>query len=288
MLRLDPGFPPLWRSPTTLQFGLDAVAMVEDPEPWQQRLIRELEHGIPEAALEPIAIAFGAPEGAADAFVRGIERALLGPAPPRRRIAVQSPHDGAGETAEAVARAFESTGIDVDRVTWFGAPNEAVPAASAVVVLAHHLVEPRRASVLMGADVPHVPLVFTGAGAEVGPFIVPGRTPCLACIAAHRRDADPAWPHLAAQLLGRRPPEVHDALAVEAALVVARLISEAERSPQRIRCHSLTVRENSLHRSMRVHRPHAACRCRSLGGTATAVVPAFPATRTATAFARPA
>lgn len=288
MLRLDPAFPPLWRSATTLQFGAEAVAMIDDPEPWQQRLIRELERGIPDAALDPIAIALGAPERAADAFVRRISRALLGSASPPLRIALQIPDRFPREHAAAVSDALATAGLRVAQATWFGAPGETVQDAAPVVVVAYHVVEPRRVAALMGSDVPHIPLIFTGTGADVGPFVVPGRTPCLACIAAHRRDADPAWPHLAAQLLGRAAPPLSDALTVEAAFVTARLIGEAVRSPTRPRCHSLTLREDSLHRSMRAHRPHAACRCRSLSGTGTAGVPAFPATTTASAFARPA
>jgi hypothetical protein len=288
MLRLDPAFPPLWRSATTLQFGAEAVVVIDDPSPWQQRLIRELEGGIPDAALDPVAQALGAPADAAEAFVRRIRRALARPVPPPLRICLQTPDGFPRARAAAVAAALVSAGTDVSEVTWFAAPGELVRAQAPVVVLADHIVEPRRTAALMGADVPHVPLVFTGTGAEVGPYVAPGRTPCLACLAAHRRDADPAWPHLAAQLLGRPAPQVGDALMIEASFVTAHLLIEAVRRPRRLRSCSVTLREDSLHRATRAHRPHAACRCRSLGGTATADVRAFPATTSATECAQPA
>ena len=288
MLRLDPAHPPLWRSATTLQFGADPVAVIEDPEPWQQRLIRELEDGIPDAALDPIAIALGAPEGAAGAFIRRISRALSSPPARAMRVTLQSPDGFPRDRIDLVVDAFAATGAEVSDVTWFGAPDEEVDAAAPVVVLAHHVAEPRRVAALMAADVPHVPLIFTGSGAEIGPFVRPGITPCLACVSAHRRDADPAWPHVAAQLLGRPAPAMSRAMVVEAALVTARLISEAERTRGRLRSHSLILRADSLHRSMRAHRPHAECRCRSLAGIATAAAPAFPAPTRATELARPA
>ncbi|SFS08039.1 hypothetical protein SAMN04487846_2319 [Microbacterium sp. cf046] len=288
MLRLDPAFPPLWRSATTLQFGADAVAVLDDPEPWQQRLLRELERGIPDAALDPIAIALGAPEAAAGRFVRRIAPALIGPPAPRVRVILQVPEGFPRETTGQVAHSLRSAGLEVTEATWWDAPGEPVPDAAPVVILGHHLIAPRRAAALMGRDLAHLPLIFTGPGAEIGPFVVPGRTACLSCIAARRRDDDPAWPHVAAQLLGRTAPVLSDALTVEASLVAARLISEAVRSPRRLRSHSLSLREGSLHRSMRVHRPHAACRCRSLAGTWTADDPAVPATTTATVLARPA
>ena len=288
MLRLDPAHPPLWRSATTLQFGPDAVAVIEDPAPWQQRLIRELEHGIPDAALDPIAVAFGAPERAAGSFIRRIARALVPPAPTPFAVALQTPDGFPRRDADRVTDSLASSGLQVSQVTWFGAPNERLEGANPVIVLAHHLVDPRRVSALMAWDVPHIPLVFTGSAAEVGPYVLPGRTPCLACICAHRRDADAAWPALAAQLLGRRAPAVGDALTVEAAFATAKMLIEAERHPQRARGHSLTLREDSLHRSMRAHLPHAECRCRSLGGTGTAGALEFPATTTASVFAQPA
>lgn len=288
MIRLDPAFPPLWRSATTLQFGADPVAVIDDPEPWQERLIRELERGIPDAALDPIAIALGAPENAAASFVSRIAPALCAPTAPALRAALQSPHGFPRQHVDAVADSLAAAGVDVTEITWFGAPEEPVDVAATVVVLAHHLVEPRRAAALMAGDVPHLPLVFTGSGAEIGPVVLPGRTPCLACIAAHRRDADPAWPHLAAQLVGRPAPAVSRAIIAEASFVTAHLISEGERNRERPRCHSLTLRADSLHRSMRAHRPHAECRCRSLAGIATAAARAFPATTTGTALARPA
>ena len=286
MLRLDPAFPPLWRSATTLQFGADPVVVIDDPEPWQQRLIRELEAGIPDAALDPTAIALGAPEHAVEAFVRRIARVLCPPAAPRPRVALQSPHGFPQDRLDLVAESLGAAGVDVAPITWFGAPGEQVEPSAPVVVLAHHVVEPRRVAALMAGDIPHVPLVFTGSGAEIGPFVLPGRTPCLSCLAAHRRDADPAWPQLAAQLLGRSAPAASPAIVMEASFVTARLISEAGR--QRPRCHSLTLRADSLHRSMRAHRPHAECRCRSLAGIATAAAPAFLATTTSTELARPA
>ena len=140
----------------------------------------------------------------------------------------------------------------------------------------------------MGGDVPHLPVVFNGTGAEVGPYVRPGQTACLACVAAHRRDADPAWPLVAAQLIGRSIPEMDAAIACEAGIVAARLISEGDRHAARQTTHSLTLRAGSLHRTSRAHRPHADCRCRSLAETGRAADLVDLAPTTATAFARPA
>jgi hypothetical protein len=61
------------------------------------------------------------------------------------------------------------------------------------------------AAELVGSGVPHLVATVRGATGVVGPFVVPGRTGCLACADLHRRDADPSWPLLAAQLAATPP-----------------------------------------------------------------------------------
>lgn len=289
MLRLDPAYPPVWRSATTLQFGAAPVAVVDDPAPWQQRLVHELARGIPDEALEPVASALGAPDHGGTAFVRRIGRAIESPPagdPPR--VIVQVPSGFPWARADATATALASTGTTVTMAAWHDAPDELIADAATLVVLADHVVHPIRVAALMARDIPHLPIVFTGVGAEVGPFVRPGRTPCLACIAAHRRDADPTWPLVVSQLIGHPAAETDPSIAAEAGIVAARQISEAERSATRQTTHSLTLRAGSLHRESRRHRPHADCRCRSLAGTARADDRAVHAPTTATVIARPA
>lgn len=294
MLQLDPAYPVLWRSPTVLQFGLDAVVVIDDPAPWQERLLRELEQGIAEAAWEPTALALGAPRGAAREFVGLIAPALMRPPSARRRIILQVSDPFPAAQSDAVAAGLRSTGLDVEQRTWFGAQTPSAHHVDATVVLAHHLIEPRRVAALMAQDMPHVPIVFTGGAADVGPLVVPGQTACLACIAEYRRDDDPTWPHVAAQLIGRSLPEVATSLGLEAGITAARLLSDVARHPAKPpsiaarTSHSVRIREQCLHRCLSVHRPHAECRCRSLAETSTVVVHAFPATMTPTAFALPA
>ena len=55
-----------------------------------------------------------------------------------------------------------------------------------------------------GAQVPHLVATVRGETGVVGPLVVPGVTSCLRCADLHRRDADPRWPRLAAQLTADR------------------------------------------------------------------------------------
>ncbi|SDE23893.1 ThiF family protein [Blastococcus fimeti] len=56
------------------------------------------------------------------------------------------------------------------------------------------------------AGVPHLVATVRGATGVVGPLVVPGITSCLRCADLHRRDADPRWPQLAAQLTAAEAP----------------------------------------------------------------------------------
>ncbi len=286
MLRLDPAHPPLWRDATTLQFGLEPVAIVDVSEPWQERLVRELERGIPPAGLEAVGSAVGAPDGAVGVFVRRLSRALATerPAPPSCVLMLTAERDDSALVGH-LRDALEAAGFASAREPW--SRTEAT-GDTPVILVAHHVVDPRSAALLLGRDIPHLPVVFSGTSVEIGPFVRPGLTPCLACVAAHRRDADDAWPQLASQLLGRRAPHVSAAAAWEGGLAAAHMLTDAARHPGRRIAHSLTVRAETGARTTRTHRPHVACRCRSLGGIATARVHEIPVTTRATAYARPA
>jgi hypothetical protein len=56
------------------------------------------------------------------------------------------------------------------------------------------------------SGVPHLVAAVRGETGVVGPLVLPGRTSCLRCADLHRRDADPRWPRLAAQLTAHEPP----------------------------------------------------------------------------------
>jgi hypothetical protein len=53
---------------------------------------------------------------------------------------------------------------------------------------------------LLRHDQPHLLVRSLGDTAWVGPLVVPGRTSCVRCADLTRRDADPAWPMVLAQL----------------------------------------------------------------------------------------
>ena len=208
MLRLDPAYPAAVAIATTLQFGADPVAVIDDPTPWQQRLVRELERGIPDAALGPDR------DGARRARrarprIRAPHRAC---ARPRRRAARRGSRCRAAQAVRAsastlVAESLGAAGFDVSLITWFGrsggTSGRERPRGRARPPRRRSRGAPPRS---WAATSRTCRSCSPARAPRSDPSCVPGRTPCLACLAAHRRDADPAWPLLAAQLLGRPAP----------------------------------------------------------------------------------
>ncbi|WP_237048093.1 TOMM precursor leader peptide-binding protein [Lentzea guizhouensis] len=94
-----------------------------------------------------------------------------------------------------------------------------------LVVLAGSLVpDPSVVDGLMAARTPHLAVRVREGVGIVGPLVLPGRTSCLNCADLHRTDHDPAWPGIAAQLVGR--PASTDVLFASgtAALAVAQVL----------------------------------------------------------------
>lgn len=287
MLRLDPAFPPLWRTASALQLGADGTLVVDDPQPWQERLLHELGRGVPEVALEPIARMLGAPPAQARSFVARISRALesSGPTGPAR-VVLRVPETVAAADAQALAGALSAFGADVEIRSAEAIVYEPSHVGVPVILVACHLVDPRHVAALMREDVVHLPIVLAGRQVTVGPLVRPGETACLACVETRRRDADPSWPLVAAQLVGKPGAAFGRALAVEAGVAAGRLLTEAERRVG----HSVTIHAASTRRVWRAHHPHEQCRCRSLEETVTVAGAgtADPATTRETASAQPA
>lgn len=94
-----------------------------------------------------------------------------------------------------------------------------------LVVLAATLVpDPNVVSALMAARTPHLAVRVREGVGIVGPLVLPGRTSCLNCADLHRADHDPAWPDIAAQLVGK--PASSDVLFASgtAALAVVQVL----------------------------------------------------------------
>lgn len=281
MLRLAPSRTPLWRTPSSLQLGDEDGHRLRGLDPWQERLLDELVTGIADARLIPLARELGASGEDAERFVQTIADALAGDATPAPALRVQLPADIGPADEAALLAGLCAAGVDVVDVARWKLPDHGAP----ILLVSSRLVDPHRAARLVAGDVTHLPVELSGDRVVVGPLVRPGRTACIACVHAARRDLDPDWPLLAAQLLARRTPATEPVLLVEAAALAARMLRAEEEDGR-----SVVLSDADAERVWRAHPPHEACLCRSPAGNASADARGgrTSAPTTARAFARPA
>lgn len=201
VLRLDPAAPLLWRTATSAQFGEPAVAGLDPVPPAVEAVLRVLMDGVEPEPLARVAAGAGLDERALTALLERLRPALLPAAPPAPhplRLLLDAPADLGAALDRVLARLGHRLEVAA------GDPDDARGPGSVVLLAAHHVLPPARYVRWLAADVPHLSVVVGDRGAAVGPFVVPGVTPCLRCRDEHRLAADPCWPAVAAQLLARR------------------------------------------------------------------------------------
>lgn len=203
---LDPSVPRVWRSPHALQFGVERPRLLLDPvSVADERMIGALSAGATRGALRLIARSAGGEPSAADALLERLRPVLeraVDPAPQSAAPVVVL--DGAGPTAARILALLREAGVDAR--SGLAADDPALDGAAAAVVVGAFAIAPHRHQRWLRRDIPHLAVIFGDAGVTVGPFVRPGEGPCLRCIDLHRRDDDPAWPALAAQLHTRPAP----------------------------------------------------------------------------------
>lgn len=254
ILQLDPRHPLVWRTPTTVQLGVDDVRVVAELTPAHEHLLYAVRRGVPRHALDVLAEHQGLTAADVDDFLGLIAPALRTPpsAPQPLRVLIE----GCGETAEAIARAVEP------------APDGEIP--DVTVIVSHFVIDPAQSVRWLSRDIPHLPVVISDAEARVGPFVLGGEGPCLHCLDRERADRDPAWTAIETQLFGVRSLLDRGDFAQDLASVATRMLHEFEREGRRSsRAVSITVSPTAPQR-VDVHRPHPECGCRSLEESATA------------------
>ncbi len=280
--RIDPALPLVWRSPDELQLGGEVPRVViRDPGPLENGLLSALRHGASRATLEIIGRGLGGTPAAIERLLTSLGPAFEVEAEVEAREAAEPARpvllDTDGAFGTLLERRLTELGHRV--IGGDGVETGATTAPALVVISAHWVIPPARHLPWLRADVPHLAVVDDESGWRIGPLVEPGRGPCLRCLELARRDRDPAWPVIAAQLAGRpAPPPVRGIRTlVDAAAAAAAVVDD------RLRFGETPL----VGRSLRLgaagdppaagHPPHPECGCRAPGGSATA--PALRAAR---------
>ena len=214
----------------------DARIVLLSPPDWQLRAIADLVTGIGEGSLGYTAHRAGIDIESLERFVATLEPVLERVPRPLRSVEVAG---GPGVDEELVCLVRHRLAPFAPLVSE-GAPR---PRGTIQVLVASHAVHPAAYAASLGDDVVHIPVVFTTTGITIGPRVEPGATACLACVDADRRDRDPAWPMIAAQLLTAPTPEIADHILVEAITMLAGFVSGEE--DLALSGHSVTIPNQS-------------------------------------------
>jgi len=217
ILRVDPRLPLVWRSPTSAQIGIDPpAAVLTDVTEIQEKILAALVAGISRSGLDMLARSHSTE---CDDLLAVLSRVLV--SAPRRvpnpLIAVL----GTGPLPESIARILSASGASVSIAAHAGELTN--PAPDLAILVGHFAIPPSVHSHWLRRDIPHLSVVISDSAAEIGPVVSPGTTGCLLCVELHRRDADPAWPAIATQLMGRTSHAETPVLIAEAAAEASRM-----------------------------------------------------------------
>ena len=220
VLRLDPQLPLVWRTPSSLQFGVTRPSVVlHDLDVATEKMIAALSAGVSRSGLDMIARSAGAGEVDVDALLTRLGPVMLRTKPPAPAPVVVA---GTGLLADRVAGLLAGAGVPVLLARTVAATEAA--RASFAVVVGSYVLDPALHGLWLRRDVAHLPVILGDSSVAIGPLVEPGRTACLLCLQRHATDADPAWPAIASQLWGRVSPAETELVASEVAAIVARAV----------------------------------------------------------------
>jgi bacteriocin biosynthesis cyclodehydratase domain-containing protein len=221
-LQLDPSVPLVWRTPTSLQLGIDEPRVqLDQVTAGIERMLTALRAGISPSGWQMLARGAALDTDEADELLNRLAPLLMpSEAATPASVALVLGDDDIARELTALLR---ESGRLAD-------PGE--PAPDLVVLVADWILGPVDAQPWLRRDIAHVPVVATDRVVTVGPFVEPGTGPCVYCAQLGRTDADPAWPAIAAQLWGRPAPS-HSRLTVSsaAAFVARRVLRRLDGGP---------------------------------------------------------
>ncbi len=257
VLRLDPQLPVVWRTPTSLQFGVTRPTVVlHDLDLASEKMIAALGAGISRSGLDMIARSAGASAAEVDALLARLRPVMLSAKPPAPDPVVVA---GTGLLADRIAGLLAAEGVPVLLARTVAAAEAAQ--ASFAIVIGSYVLDPALHGLWLRRDVSHLPVILGDSSVAIGPLVEPGRTACLLCLQRHATDADPAWPAIASQLWGRASAAETELVASEVAAIVARVVLSGVAPSDQI-----VLDVDSGMQTRRSFLVHPDCGCLSLSG----------------------
>lgn len=130
------------------------------------------------------------------------------------------------------------------------------------IAICSYLTNPAWAKACIKKGLPHLPIIKRETEIEVGPLFIPGRTLCLHCQHLAKREVDPEWPQLAAQLACADPVMADTSLSEYAsAFAVREVLSYLSGLPISLVGASWVFNPADPLPQVRQWQPHPKCGC---------------------------
>ncbi len=279
-LQLDPTFPLCWESTETLRIGFEtAQARLLAPTPQEQRFIGKLSKGVSTRELPMVAKKCGLSAAEQHSLLQRLAPVLVrvrgSKASSRtaevrraRRSAPELHVIGQGAFAAELQRLFAREGVSstiVPSVRPDETASSPPPIPEFAVIIERFFGAATVPHQLFSSGVPHFPICLTDHSVFAGPLVLPGRSPCLACVELNRVDADPLIAVLAAQIVRATPSSETLAcaeLAASLALIAFRQWQAETLSDRSVRLR-FPVRNGRPHYAPAAENvlPHPECGC---------------------------
>ena len=294
ILRLDPRRPLVWRTPNSLQIGVDpALAVLLDVSVGESRVIDALVTGVTRSGLDMLAYRAEVSPAQVERLLLSLTAAMLPGSPeaenpPTHPLVVRGHGIGADrivgvlleeghrvsstlsdESVSSANRAGARTGNGRGRSRRSVGPAVGAAAAGpgeqpfAAILVSTHVVDPHEHLCWLRRDIRHLPVVFGEAGVTIGPLVIAGTSACLSCVEQQRTHVDPSRPAIMAQLWGTAAAAETTSWATEAAVEVVRMLRASIRNPDHA-AFSVRLDTQTGERRLRVWRATDECGCREL------------------------
>ena len=262
MYKITSTLPLIWRTPTSIQIGLDNPrAVLPKLFPAEERFLSALRTGFGDASLPTVAEECGLTSEERDAFLTAIAPALI-PASPQTSLRIAL--DGQGPLVDSLGLLLIASGHRVLRATAHTAGK-----CDLAIVVGDYALEPHRPGAWLSRDIPHLPVVFSDESARIGPLLgtTPQETsltdyPCDQCIELSHRDRDNCWVAMASQLVGSPAPSQTPLVNAEICALIARWITTG--SAELISSHTAQLLSVDGSRESVTFYLHPDCACQAL------------------------
>lgn len=266
MIKLNPTFPLVWRSPTSIQIGIDRPLAIAEPiTPGQERFLTALRTGIPDHSLAAIAKECSLTSVELQSTLSLFAEACQPePRTSRLRICLDGDHGCLVSMGEIFSRLGHQVVI---------ARALTEPRVDAVFVVADYVQPLHRSGEWHRRNKPHIPITFGDKTIEIGPILgLDDSAPCAMCIALAKTDTDSAWPVMATQLAGMMSALPTSLVVHEITTILARWLSHPE-TLALSSTQAVVIDAVSGKRELRRFSVHAECACQALPQNARADAP---------------